>query len=254
MKSFTKLMVFLVIGSFLVAANGPEIMTSSRVNIPSSQIVSGQESNIGIDILSEDVVSGVQFTIHYDADKIQLFDAVMNQQNANFDVYSKINDGRMAVIAFSMTGEKLELGDGAEINIPAKAIGNFLGDVEFVMSELILATSNATALNADISVGDVSVTLDIPTTYGIDQNYPNPFNPTTTINYQLPVESAVALVIYNLRGQIVTTLVNDTKEAGYYSVVWDGTNDQGKMVASGEYIYSIKAGEFTKNMKMIFLK
>ncbi|HFE64530.1 MAG TPA: choice-of-anchor D domain-containing protein, partial [Caldithrix sp.] len=73
----------------------------------------------------------------------------------------------------------------------------------------------------------------LPTTFAVKQNYPNPFNPTTTIKYQLPQSSDVHLVIYNVLGQKVRTLLNTRKDAGYYQVVWDGRNDQGVKLATG---------------------
>jgi len=94
-----------------------------------------------------------------------------------------------------------------------------------------------------------------PTVYALDQNYPNPFNPTTNIRYQLPKTSTVTLVIYNMLGQPVRTLLNgQQQEANYYTVVWDGTNDLGQAVSSGMYIYRIQAGDFVATKKMMFLK
>ena len=65
----------------------------------------------------------------------------------------------------------------------------------------------------------------IPEDFGLAQNMPNPFNPSTTISYEVPESGAVKLVVYNLLGQQVRTLVNDTIEAGFHSVVWDGADD-----------------------------
>jgi hypothetical protein len=94
----------------------------------------------------------------------------------------------------------------------------------------------------------------LPTTFDVAQNYPNPFNPTTTINYQVPQVSDVKLVVYNILGQKVRTLVNDRMEPGYHSVVWDGRNEDGRTVASGIYIYRFEANEFTKTLKLMLLK
>lgn len=94
----------------------------------------------------------------------------------------------------------------------------------------------------------------IPTVFDLKPNYPNPFNPSTTIKYQLPKAVDVHLEIYNILGQRVKTLVNKKAEAGYYEVVWDGTNDFGQKVASGLYIYRIKAGDYVKSYKMILMK
>jgi hypothetical protein len=86
------------------------------------------------------------------------------------------------------------------------------------------------------------------------QNYPNPFNPVTTIQYAVATQSPVELMIYNVRGQKVKRLVNETKSPGRYTVNWDGTSDQGTRVASGVYFYRIQIGTYTAVKKMVVLK
>ncbi len=85
-------------------------------------------------------------------------------------------------------------------------------------------------------------------------NYPNPFNPVTTIKYNVAVNANVTVEVYNLRGQKVITLVNSTQKPGEHSVVWDGTDDNGKTVGSGIYLYKIKNGKYTSTKKMILMK
>jgi DNA-binding NtrC family response regulator len=85
-------------------------------------------------------------------------------------------------------------------------------------------------------------------------NYPNPFNPSTTIRYALPEASKVSLVVYNLLGQQVRTLVSGSQSAGYHSVVWDGRDAAGRMAATGVYIYRLQAGGFVQVRKMLFAK
>ena len=84
--------------------------------------------------------------------------------------------------------------------------------------------------------------------------YPNPFNPSTTIKYQLPAAGEVKLVIYNLLGQEVRTLVQESMDAGFHSVVWDGMDEAGKQVASGIYIYRLSATDFNQTRRMMLLK
>ena len=110
--------------------------------------------------------------------------------------------------------------------------------------------------NADASVdvgSDRSEEL-IPGKINLSQNFPNPFNPTTVINYSLPRKSDVTISIYNLLGQKVNTLVNETQETGSYSIKWDGTDKSAKAVASGIYFYQISAGDYTEAKKMLMLK
>ena len=90
----------------------------------------------------------------------------------------------------------------------------------------------------------------IPTEYSISQNYPNPFNPTTIINFGLPKAGLVKLVVYDILGRTVQTLVNNEfKEAGNYKADFDGTN-----FASGVYFYRIEAGDFVQIKKMVLIK
>ena len=94
----------------------------------------------------------------------------------------------------------------------------------------------------------------LPEVYALHQNYPNPFNPITTLRYDLPEQSMVNIIIYDLLGRHVRTLLNQTQEAGYRSVIWNATNDYGKPVSAGVYLYKIQAGEFVQTKKMVLLK
>jgi hypothetical protein len=93
-----------------------------------------------------------------------------------------------------------------------------------------------------------------PVAYALGQNYPNPFNPSTTIRYSLAKRSDVLLEIYNTIGQHVRTLFNGSQMTGEYSIVWDGTNDNGGHVASGIYFYRLRTGEFTAVRKLAMIR
>ena len=94
----------------------------------------------------------------------------------------------------------------------------------------------------------------IPEQFSLHQNYPNPFNPVTTLRYDLPENGHVNITIYDMLGREVKTLINQTQDAGYRSVIWDATNDYGKPVSAGIYLYQIKAGEYISTKKMVLLK
>lgn len=105
-------------------------------------------------------------------------------------------------------------------------------------------------------VTDVETTLNntIPDEFTLDQNFPNPFNPETIIQYQLPKSSQVRLVIYNLAGQQVATLINEQQLPGFYSVQWNGKDDSGRNVSSGVYLYRLETKEFFGFKKMFLLR
>ncbi len=94
----------------------------------------------------------------------------------------------------------------------------------------------------------------LPEEFTLQQNYPNPFNPETVIRYQLPQESQVKLSIHNLLGQEIRTLVNEKRDAGHYDVIWDGRDNAGQQVASGIYLYRLRAGGFTEVRKLTLLR
>ncbi len=94
----------------------------------------------------------------------------------------------------------------------------------------------------------------LPKEFDLRQNYPNPFNPTTVIEYALPKASEVKIQIYNILGQKVRNLVDESQEAGYKTIHWDGKDDHGNEVSSGVYFYRIEAGDFIKCKKMTLLK
>ena len=90
--------------------------------------------------------------------------------------------------------------------------------------------------------------------FKLAQNYPNPFNPSTTIEYELPVSGDVELVIYNILGETVRTLLRENQPAGTYTILWDGRNNNGKFAESGIYFCKMKAGNFSEIRKMVLIK
>ena len=96
----------------------------------------------------------------------------------------------------------------------------------------------------------------LPRAFSLTQNSPNPFNPVTTISYTVPEGSGtrVTIEVFAISGRLVSVLADQFKEAGSYSVFWDGTNSSGAAVSSGVYFYRMRAGNFVQNRKMVLLK
>ena len=88
----------------------------------------------------------------------------------------------------------------------------------------------------------------------VGQNYPNPFNPITNIKYELYKEEFVSITIYDMLGNEVKNLVSSNQSPGFKSIQWNSTNNQGEPVSAGVYLYSIEAGNFRQDKKMILLK
>lgn len=125
--------------------------------------------------------------------------------------------------------------------------------------EYLITAIDSNGLESDPSL--VTITLGIkdqdeliPISYMLHQNYPNPFNPTTTLRYDLPEKTHVQLVIYDIIGREIRQLVNETQDAGYKSIIWDGRDNSGRTVGAGVYLFRISAGNFQEVKKMVLLK
>jgi hypothetical protein len=135
-----------------------------------------------------------------------------------------------------------------------------------------LAYSNATLMHGGtdgFAIGDLNwfpdqkaewvlgveqVSSEIPSAFSLSNAYPNPFNPETKVNFNVPQVSKVKLVVYNLLGQRVRTLVDEEIQAGSYSASWNGTDDYGRQMSSGIYFFSLESQSFKATKKMILMK
>ena len=123
--------------------------------------------------------------------------------------------------------------------------------------DIILSSYTAAAKTLPkplVQHNDQSSDIFLPDSYALTQNYPNPFNPETEIRYQLPENCQVSLVIHNLLGQQIRTLVDKQQPAGFHAVRWDGKDDRGMAVASGVYLYLMNAKQFRQVEKMLLLR
>jgi hypothetical protein len=100
-----------------------------------------------------------------------------------------------------------------------------------------------------VSTGVDDQTSSLPKTYSLSQNYPNPFNPSTTIEFSIPISSQVTLKIYDVLGHELTTLVNELKQPGTYTIDWDASSFPG-----GVYFYRLQAGSYTQTKKLVYIK
>jgi len=101
---------------------------------------------------------------------------------------------------------------------------------------------------------EISVTVDAPKEFHLYDNYPNPFNPSTTIAFELPKQSRVKVIIYDILGRMVKQLADETKQAGYVEYVWDGRNDHGSTVSSGLYFCRVSTENWHGVKKLVMAK
>jgi hypothetical protein len=153
--------------------------------------------------------------------------------------------------------------DNYTYSIPAGENGTFT--IGLMFTETTAYSGNIGITSNDVSNPSQTVTLNITTVSNEDDNnipvitklegnYPNPFNPSTTIRFGVKEPGQININIYNLKGQLVKTLVNESLKAGYHSINWNGTDESGKVVSSGVYLYRMQATGINQTKKMMLMK
>lgn len=124
----------------------------------------------------------------------------------------------------------------------------FFGSIDVPSTPLCWTVAD---INSDVQELEKGI---LPTEFDLGQNYPNPFNPSTKLEFAVPHNSNVNISVFNILGQKITTLVDNEYAAGYYSVDWDATSDDGSEVASGIYFYKIEADNYTNTKKLMLIR
>jgi len=181
---------------------------------------------------------------------------------ANAPIFAINVDGQ--VVASTVTNvdgsyslDELPAGSYKIMASTAASAATFFGGSNQENATPVEVSEGQNAENVDIteSTTDVEqVGETVPASFNLEQNFPNPFNPETSIKYQLAGQREVSLKVFNLLGQDVATLVNQKQEAGVYRATWDGTNRFGQKVASGVYLFQLKAGDFQMTRKMVMMR
>jgi len=181
-----------------------------------------------------------------DADHVWEIEVVTNQQNTpvdiSFDILGELPKNKEVYL--------LDEDLGIAKNLRLDTYYSFRSGKDVMKKLLKLAVGS----NQFIQEQAETISL-IPNEFKLLQNYPNPFNPETSIHFNLPEQAQVKITIYDIQGRKVRTLLDNVqKNAGYHHVVWDATDDVGKKVAAGVYVYNILNGKQILSKKMIYLK
>ena len=161
---------------------------------------------------------------------------------------------RLRTTGTSFTNAPLNLAWRSALPNPFTKIAAFTGENNFLLYEIQDSASNKIDPYTSINGSNEISNLQMPEEYSISQNFPNPFNPTTKIDYSLPVDGSVKILVYDIAGREVMNLVNETQTAGNYSVNFNGIN-----LASGMYFYRINvegsdSRNFTATKRMVLIK
>jgi hypothetical protein len=170
-----------------------------------------------------------------------------------FDVDLEIENWQVVEIPLATFERRGSQGEILKLEGPIERI-RFEGDLQgtFYLDDIRLVTA-AHSLESTAVLEEHTATL--PQTLALSQNYPNPFNSGTVIRFALPTSAPIELALYNLTGQKVATLVEGVREAGTYTVRWDGRDAQGRMLASGVYLYRLQTDQGrVETRKLVLLR
>ena len=185
----------------------------------SGRVDDATESKLIIDgnivsIEADGFIGGVQMTLEHGSD----FSIILTDDAQHVDFVTEGNETRLLVIT-------------PETN----KLFSYSGD--FVISEIIVANSHA------------EIQTSLPVLYNLSTAYPNPFNPVTTMEFTIPEAGNVNVQVYNLKGQVVSTLLNGHQAADTYSLTWDASH-----APSGIYIVKAESAEYIQTQKLMLIK
>lgn len=196
-----------------------------------------QEFAVPIQIDLTGVLISAEFSVCFDPQLLQFKDIEFSEPMKDFQIEYRLNQGEL-IVAMAGTQPSNPVDELARITFETETTDNERASKRTV--ELNEIKLNEGMITAKVLKHWVSLNQALPSTMALHQNFPNPFNPETNIKYQLSQPAYVTLMVYDLQGHEVRRLVYGRKSAGYYSVLWDGRDSAGKLVASGMYLYQLE--------------
>ena len=208
-------------------------------NLDGKEILQG--TKISLQDLAPLPVELTSFTALASAGKVNLnWTTASEINNSGFEIERSFNGNSFFTVGYVK-------GNGTTTETRSYS---FIDDIEANGTQTIYYRLKQVDYNGSFEYSDiVSVVFDLPTEYALGQNYPNPFNPSTKIKYSVPQNGLVSLIVYDLTGQVVATLLNEVKEAGNYELNFNAAG-----LSSGVYFYKMISENFTQVKKMSILK
>ena len=228
-----------------------------------------QGDTIAVDLYNDVDLGGVQFTVRFRPEFLRLhsFSASSRSETMDFQT-NEVAPGEIIVLLSSTQRDLIAAGTGSVFQFVADTVETaFLmptSPQKLSLSEVVLSDVSAETLAHETFDGDFFLDIpmppvsvaesNVPENFSLSQNYPNPFNPSTTISFAVPTAGEVTLSIYNIRSQLVRTLVSGSLTAGRHQVAWNGLDARGVRAASGIYVYRLEAANFVAYKKLALTK
>jgi len=240
-------------GTLLASASG-ELASEAKVEL-SYEAVDKANANLMVNLENNGILNMGVFRVKYDTEKYVLGDASATGRLEDLTVVSHNNEaeGEYSIVVVNVNGRPIVSGTGVILTIPVSSVGEKFDGIGEIS---LLSAGFEQSVQVELNSEALALKVALPKAFALSQNFPNPFNPQTTIAFDIPEgkEVNVRLNVYNMRGQLVRTLVNEFKSEGSYQIQWDGTDNYGRRVSSGVYFYRITTGEFSQTRKMVILK
>lgn len=213
---------------------------------------SGKNISIPFNSYGDKEIYSFDITVNYDAKAFEYHEIKQTELSEKFQLF--FNNATQGTIKIGGFGIESILDSGTYLELVFKVIGKKHFE-SFIEIESYCINAEPAEYAMKTFVIDEDRVEGVPQEYKLYDNFPNPFNPETTIQYQIPATNYVSLKIFNMLGQPIKELVGEQKKAGMYQAVWEGTNEMGKEVPSGIYIYQITIpNKFNKTKKMLLIK
>ena len=201
-------------------------------------------------------VSGLHFVFKIDPHKVNVETPRTTGICDGFALTTKKTGDKLHLFLYSLDGKTLPIGTNQIVTIPI-AIPKALQEADaFQIVQAFAGTEGAQRLQTFIGERAIETAL-LPESFTLHQNNPNPFNMMTNISYDVPnIGKAVPvkLYIYNLKGQLIRKLEDRVREAGHYTVQWNGTDDFGEIVSTGIYFAKFAAENVVLTKKLALMK
>ncbi len=226
----------------------PLVSDAGSVELRRDYIYAGYSGEIPLWLDLSTEAGAVQFTIEYDPEEVIINDITPGEMISNLNLEYNDMTGEIRGVIYTYSFTEFGPAMGELVNLDIDIIGDNIDPASVVrLTDFEIVTVDAYRLNVDV-IGE------LPIAYELYQNYPNPFNAKTTISFDLPYNSVVQVVVYNVLGQEIKEIQSGYLNAGHHQMIWDGTGSDGEEVTSGVYFYRVSADDFNKTKKMLLVK
>jgi len=252
-QDFAGILLGNVHGNWVSPSSSPATGYTSKKykNLSDVNVEPGQTFEIPIKMPDEEDIISLNIELSFDPELVDFFDIVKTNLSEDASLFYNTAQNLVKIGIYSLNSipKDKEL---FRLKFKAREANNQIGKISidrFLLNEHILMTAQA-----QIVIGAKN---RLPENFSLAQNYPNPFSKRlkgTTINFEIPKQTKVKLLIYNSLGQLVYTVVEKELPAGSYNVKWDGRSERGDILSSGIYLYRLITDEKVLLKKLLFLK